>query len=364
VAWRKVGDTNAAVNLPFIPGTVLQTYAPSGTFTRPTVSFTNPASGAAFEVGTPVTVTATASADGSKSISRVDFVEQGRVIGGVSNAPYSVTLYDLREDNHTIIARVVDSAGLSTDSAPITISVGAPVQTVTLLAINETTKWRYDRSGADLGTDWRQTNFDDSLWPEGATLIADEGTTTVEPIRTRISRFNDQGQYVRTFYFRTHFNFGAVSPAVKLKLRHVVDDGVVFYLNGEEIHRFGIASGVVVDYLTDAAGHENAYEGPYDIAITNLFEGDNVLAAEVHQSGGGSSDVVFGAELIATVPIGGRPALAITRQGASVRIAWNPTGGMLESATTLGGTWSPVANAENPYTATVTDTIRFYRVKQ
>jgi hypothetical protein len=252
--------------------------------------------------------------------------------------------------------------GLSTDSAPITISVGAQLATATLLAIDPVTRWRYDRSGADLGIDWRGTTFDDTLWPDGPTLIADEGTTTVEPIRTRISRFNDQGLYVQTFYFRTYFNFGPVSPAVKLKLRHVVDDGAIFYLNGEEVHRFGIADGVVVNYLTSFGGHENVYEGPYDIAITNLMEGTNVFAAEVHQSGTGSSDMVFGAELVATFPVS-RPTLAITRQGTSVRISWAPAGGLLESATSPAGPWSPVAGATNPHTAAADAARRFYRIR-
>ncbi|MCI0748297.1 MAG: PA14 domain-containing protein [Verrucomicrobia subdivision 3 bacterium] len=363
VAWRKVGDPTPAINLTFIPGSIVETYAPPGTFTVPTVSFAGPANGSTFEVTDAVTLTANASAGPSKSIVRVEFLEQGKVIGTVSNSPYALTLYDLREDNHTFIARAMDSAGLTTESAPITISVGAQVATITLLAINPVTMWRYDRSGQDLGIEWRSTNYDDTLWPEGATLIADEGTTTVEPIRTRISRFNDQGEYVRTFYFRTHFPFGPVSPSVKLRLRHVVDDGVVFYLNGEEIHRFGIAPGVLVDYLTDAAGHENAYEGPYDIAITNLFEGDNVLAAEVHQAGGSSSDMVFGAELVATVPVI-RPVLTIALEGATIRISWTPAGGTLESAPSITGQWSPVANASNPYMTTAAGAPRFYRVNR
>ena len=362
VAWRKVGDTTPAINLTFIPGTVLETYAPPATFAAPAIAISNPLNGSIAEPGEPVGLTATASVASPKTIVKVDFLEQGRVIGTVSNAPYTLTLYDLREDNHTFIARATDSMGLSTDSAPITISVGAQLATATLLAIDTVTRWRYDRSGSDLGIDWRQTTFDDSLWPDGTTLIADEGTTTVEPIRTRISRFNDGGQYVQTFYFRTYFNFGPVSPAVKLKLRHVVDDGVVFYLNGEEVHRFGIAQGAAFNYLTSFDGHENVYEGPYDIAITNLVEGTNVFAAEVHQSGTGSSDIVFGAELVATFPVS-RATLAITRQTASVRISWAPAGGVLETATTLAGPWSPINGATTPYTATADGTQRFYRIR-
>jgi hypothetical protein len=363
VAMRKVGTPGPAINLTYIPGNLVETYAEPGTFTPPTVAFSGPANGSTFDATDVVTLTANASTASSKSIVKVDFLQQGRVIATVSNSPYALSLYDLREDNHTFIARATDSAGLATDSAPLTISIGVQLATVTLAAIDTNTMWRYDRTGQDLGTDWRQPGYDDSTWPQGTTLIADEGTTTVEPIRTRISRFNDQGQYVRTFYFRTHFNFdGPISPLVKLRLRHVVDDAVLFYLNGEEIHRFGIAEGVVVDYLTDAAGHENAYEGPYDIRLDNLREGDNVLAAEVHQAGGSSSDMVFGGELIATVPVASRPILTIARDGASVRISWTPAGGTLQSAPSPAGPWSPVTGATSPHTISASGAAAFHRV--
>jgi hypothetical protein len=367
VAYRKVGTPGQAINLTYIPGSVMEAYAAPGTFTPPTVSFSSPANGSLFDVGEAVTITANASTAPSKSIVRVDFLQQGRVIGTATTSPYSLTLYDLREDNHTFIARAVDSAGLSTDSAPVTFSVGVQLSTIRALAIDNVTMWRYDRTGRDLGTDWRQPGYDDSTWPQGLTLIADEGTTTVEPIRTRISRFNDQGQYVRTFYYRSHFNFpGTTTARAKLRLRHVVDDGVVVYLNGQEIHRFGIAQGVVVDYLTDANGHENIYEGPYDIPIDNLQLCDNVMAAEVHQSGGSSSDMVFGLEFIISVPVSDldRPTLTITRDGASLQISWNPACGTLQSAPTPAGPWSAVPNATNPHNVAAGGAARFYRVQQ
>jgi hypothetical protein len=362
VAWRRVGDPTLAINLPILSGNLLESYAAPGTFTPPAVAFTRPANGATFDAGEVVTLSVSAAAAQSKTITKVEILQQGRVIATVSNAPYALDFYELREDNHIFIARATDSAGLSTDSAPLTISVGVPVERLTLAAIDATTQWRYDRTGRDLGTDWRQPGYDDSTWPLGTTLIADEGTATVEPIRTRISRLNDQGQYVRTFYFRTHFNFDRpITPIVKLRLRHVVDDAVLFYLNGQEIHRFGIAAGVVVDYLTDAAGHENAYEGPYDIPLDYLVEGDNVLAAEVHQAGGSSSDMVFGGELIATVPVI-RTVMTITRDGASVRISWAPSGGTLQSASSPSGPWSTVTGATSPHTAAASGPATFYRV--
>lgn len=303
LAWRRVGDTTSPRSLPYIPGTVLESVAPPGVFDAPTISLTSPAAGDSFEVGAPVTLDATAAGVSGKTVAKVEFFEQGRLIAAVTTAPYSITLTNLSEDAHAIVARVTDSAGISAETAPRSFSVGGLQKKLTLLAIDANTVWRYDRSGRDLSGQFQQKNYDDSAWPQGKALIADETTTTVEPIRTAISRLTDDGTYIKTFYFRGKFNFpGPITPGTKLQLRHVVDDGAVFYLNGTEILRFGIAADVTVDATTDASGHENAYEGPIDIPLAALVAGENVLAVEVHQSGGSSSDMVFGAELTASVP--------------------------------------------------------------
>ena len=152
---------------------------------------------------------------------------------------------------------------------------------VTAAAIDDKTTWSYNRSGEDLGSDWRVEGFDDSAWPVGKALIADETTTTVEPIRTPISRFNDAGKYVVTFYFRHHFNLNASSVArARIKLRHAVDDGVIFYLNGERIHKFGLPDGDITA-ATLATSHENAWEGPYAIPTDFLRAGGAGLLIEI-----------------------------------------------------------------------------------
>jgi hypothetical protein len=302
VAWRKVGDTFTAQALPFIQGNVLEALAPPNSFVPPTASIASPADNSSVEVGAPVTLVVNATAAAGKTIAKVEFYELTLKLGEATAPPYSITLTNLSEDAHKFMARVTDSSGISLDTTAITLSVGGLRKQVKLLGIDDVTAWKYDRSGLDLGTEWSQPAYDDSAWPSGKALIADETTAVVEPIRTPISRFNDAGEYVRTFYFRSHFNFpGAVTPGVKLAMRHVVDDGVVVYLNGHEVHRFGITDDPVT-FVSNAAGHENAYEGPFDIPTAWLKTGDNVFSAEVHQSGGSSSDVVFGLELVATIP--------------------------------------------------------------
>ncbi|MEO8428835.1 MAG: Ig-like domain-containing protein, partial [Verrucomicrobiota bacterium] len=360
--------------LSYIPGAVLEALADSRTFTPPTLAIASPAGGSSFQVGATVTLTAAASAAGGKSINKVEFFELGKKVGEATTSPFSISVFGLTEDAHEFTARAVDSAGVFAEAAPVNILVGNPAKRATLVAIDDKTSWRYDRSGQDLGTDWRERSYDDSLWPEGKTLIADETTVTVEPIRTPISHFNDNGEYVTTFYFRTHFDLtGAITSDVKLRLRHVVDDGAIFYLNGVEIHRFGFDPDVVVDANTLAAGHENAYEGPFDIPIDSLVPGDNLLAAEVHQSNNSSTDIVFGAELAATYFGTGttnasakfNPAVL---QAGKIVISWTGAG-TLQEANQVTGTYTDVPASDisnNSYSANVKDKApaRVYRLKQ
>ena len=368
VAWRKVGDPLAAKFLPYIAGDVLETYAAPGTFTPPSVAITSPANNSSVSAGDPVTLTASAVGQAGKTITKVEYLEQGQRLGVATTSPYTVSLLNMSVDSHVFIARATDSAGITADSAPLTVSVGERVVRAVQLAINPQTLWRYDRTGQDLGTDWRQPDFDDSAWPQGPALIADETTTTVEPIRTPITRFNDEGRYVVTFYFRTHFTFSASSTArAKIRLRHVVDDGAIFYLNGEPIHRFGLPEGEIAANFSGTTGHENAYEGPFEIPVDHLRIGDNVLAAEVHQAGTGSSDMVFGAELIITVPeadVATPARLSVALSGGSIQVSWAPAGGSLESAPTVNGPWTTVANASTPHTVVAAGGAQYFRVRQ
>ena len=86
-----------------------------------------------------------------------------------------------------------------------------------------------------------------------------------------------------------------------------MDDGAVFYLNGVEINRlFMPAAPTPITYTNLASDHEaTAFDvftlsGP--IVETNLLNGDNVLAVEVHQRISTSTDIVWGSALSAIRP--------------------------------------------------------------
>lgn len=164
------------------------------------------------------------------------------------------------------------------------------LETTPLIAL--THSWRYDESGRDLGTSWREPDFDDREWPVGGALFHHETASLPAPKITPIALGPT------TYYFRTRFAFAGSTNGLALELRHVVDDGAVFWLNGRELGRFNMPTGLV-SYATEARSSvsDADLEGPETYGAGDLVVGENVLAVEVHQSGRNSTDAVFGLAL-------------------------------------------------------------------
>jgi len=242
--------------------------------------------------------------------------------------------------------------------------------TTKVLAFNDDKLWTYNNTGADLGTAWRAANYNDSAWPKALQPLGENNDKSeVIPARTFVSRFNADGVHYTTLYVRGHFTFpGTTTAGAKLSLIHQIDDGAVFYLNGVEINRFGLAAGAPYDFSTLFADHEaSALVGPIDISTASLALGDNVFAAEIHQVSTGSSDIMFGAELTATtyghaaVP---KPVLAApTVVGGTITIKWS-NGGTLYSAPSLDGTFTTTGNSSGTFSESASGSAKFYRVQQ
>jgi len=154
--------------------------------------------------------------------------------------------------------------------------------------------WTYDVSGNDLGPIWMETGYDDSSWLSGQGVLGYEQSALPEPIRTPLA---SNGQI--TYYFRTAFDFGGPLDGAQLSLRTLIDDGVVVYLNGTEVYRQNMPSGLIGPATRASAGVSNAsFAGPVSIGPDRLLIGKNILAVEVHQTSVSSSDMVFGLELV------------------------------------------------------------------
>jgi hypothetical protein len=284
-------------------------------------------------------------------------ITSARLTNG-TNLLLTTTAQAARVDHTLTVSNVpaVTQSPLSGRNGAVTVRVPLP-----LIPLEAATTWRYQQSGSDPGPAWRTTGYNDAAWPTGAPLLAYESAPLPEPIRTTLTTNN--GRY--TFYFRRRFDWpGAVGGAV-LRLRTIIDDGAVFWLNGAELFRLGITNDPVL-FTTPASRTvgDAVYEGPFLVSAT--LAPTNVLAAEVHQVTASSSDIVFGLSVEALVLPSQLPAssvmLFIGRQSNSVLLSWSAPGYTLESAPNVLGPWTAQPQAMSPFTVLLTNSARFFRL--
>ena len=175
--------------------------------------------------------------------------------------------------------------------------------------------WVFNESGHDLGQHWYHTTYDanDLQWFSGQGPFGYETGSAANLIETKFENPRTIDPSVTTYYFQTQFEFAGDlnQPGLELQLAHLVDDGAVFYLNGEEITRFKMPDGPI-DATTFARRVGNAKPvGPHPLPVEHLKHGTNVLSVEVHQNKRSDSDIFFNAQLTIAEPTGppktGRP---------------------------------------------------------
>ena len=106
-----------------------------GAISLPSISITAPITGGTLLVGSPFTITATAAAGTSGSVTKVDFFIGDVAIGTDTTAPYSIVWTPSVVGGPNINARVTDSNGTTINAVPIAIIVAAPtLPTVALTA--------------------------------------------------------------------------------------------------------------------------------------------------------------------------------------------------------------------------------------
>ncbi len=183
-----------------------------------------------------------------------------------------------------------------------TPGVPAVFQNTPILPIDAT--WKYNRQGTGLPANWYLTNYtvDGTTWNSGPALLGRETTPAAlpEPILTDFN--TGYTSAITTYYFQTEFTFSGAPAGSALRMRHVVDDGAIFYINGVEISdsRYLMPAGAVTSSTQALSpGVNNAtYSDFIDVPVAMLDVGNNVISAEVHQLGTGSSDIIFGMELV------------------------------------------------------------------
>jgi len=161
--------------------------------------------------------------------------------------------------------------------------------------------WSYEQSNTALPAAWRESDYDDGLWPTGTALFYVETSALPAPKNTPLTLGAD------TYYFRTHFTIDSdidLADVIQLDLAMVLDDAAVIWINGVEVARPGFNADRVITHTTraDRTVSNAVYE---DVTIdgvnANLRSGDNLVAVEVHQVSSTSSDIVFGLAIDAVI---------------------------------------------------------------
>ena len=165
-----------------------------------------------------------------------------------------------------------------------------------LVVAPSNTVWKYRDNGLAPPVGWNATNFNDAAWASGMAMLG----YGFAKVKTTVGFGGVSSNKYPATYFRQTF----VSPVSTNDthgsgvLKLWVDDGAIIYLNGAEILRVRMPAGTVSEKtwastLTSANGAWESFEVP----VTALLPGTNVLAAEVHQYNASSSDIALWAEL-------------------------------------------------------------------
>jgi len=126
----------------------------------------------------------------------------------------------------TVTVIVTDAEGASASNSFV---IGVAPLTTSLVATGSV--WKFNDSGANLGTAWRSTSFNETAWLSGPSMLGFGDANGLLP-GTLIAS-NRQ----ITTYFRKAFVASAGLDATNLGLRIQRDDAAVVYLNGLEIWR-------------------------------------------------------------------------------------------------------------------------------
>lgn len=156
--------------------------------------------------------------------------------------------------------------------------------------------WKYYDKATAPAADWNAPGFNDTGWKSGHAQFGygenDEAT--------KVDYGTDANNKYMTSYYRTTFTVNDLSTIQRLIFRLLRDDGAVVYINGHEKFRSNMPDGAI-NFSTPANSNiSGSDEKTFFEYIHNgefLVAGENVLAVEMHQYDGASSDISFDLEI-------------------------------------------------------------------
>ncbi|GAA4460298.1 hypothetical protein GCM10023093_02690 [Nemorincola caseinilytica] len=184
------------------------------------------------------------------------------------------------------------------------VGLTAHAQSVTIFPFSS--QWKYLDNGSDQGTAWRTTSFNDGTW------LADTGTfgygdpgwvTKCLNACGTVSCAPSCGTKYITTYFRKTITMADVSMFDSVQFSIMRDDGFILYVNGVEVASDNMPAHTLtpptsgISYQTkapNAIGGADEYTPIIrNVPISAFQNGTNVIALELHQNDGSSSDLTF-----------------------------------------------------------------------
>lgn len=180
-----------------------------------------------------------------------------------------------------------------------------------LTLIADGSSWKYYDGSSIPASNWYAADYSDAAWSSGTAQFGYGNKGEV----TTISYGNDANNKYPTAYFRKTVNISSLSSKSDFEISAYFDDGIVVYVNGVEVGRNNITSGTV-NFSTYASVYNNGITATFSVPEELLVEGENVIAAEVHQINATSSDLIFDLKMTYTQPTGVEQSADATYSGA------------------------------------------------
>ncbi|WP_294285625.1 alkaline phosphatase PhoX [uncultured Chryseobacterium sp.] len=160
---------------------------------------------------------------------------------------------------------------------------------------NKNASWKYNDSNTALASQWKDAGYDVSGWSQGNGPLGygDPVTTTT-------------ASGLATAYFAKDFTVNINDLSTTMELGVMRDDGIVVYLNGEEIARDNMPSGTITFNTwassTIGGSAEDVYN-VFSIPKSKFVNGTNRISIELHNRDTSSSDLRVDAYLKTTATV-------------------------------------------------------------
>ena len=161
--------------------------------------------------------------------------------------------------------------------------------------VGRSSLWRYRDTGVFPGAGWNLRTYDAGTWRMGqGELGAGDGDETRVINRLAPAHVTD--------WFRSWFNVADRTAYRSVSLSVLAEDGAVVYVNNREVGRDNLPTGTITPTtraLVGKAGADERTWRTFQVPVSLLVDGSNLVAVELHQVTAQDPDSSFALRLVA-----------------------------------------------------------------